>query len=39
MLPLYKREGLGQALCTDLVLCNDGDKQMMGEIRKIREEQ
>ena len=36
MLPLYKGRGLGQALRTDHISCDDDDKQMMREIRKIR---
>ena len=39
MLPIYKGMGLGQVLHTDLVLRNNGDKQVIGEIRKIRDEQ
>ena len=31
MLPLYKGEGLGQVLRTDLVSHDNGDKQMIGE--------
>ena len=37
MLLLYKGKSLGQALCTDLVSRDDGGKQMMREIRVIRE--
>ena len=39
ILPLYKGKGLGQVLRTDLVSRDSSDKQMMGEIRKIRDEQ
>ena len=34
-LPLYRGKGLGQVLHTHLVSHDDGDKQIMGKIRKI----